>query len=91
MFSKIPTPFLSYKNATTIVLNVSMISIILQGTFFTMTDNNNNYNNNKKVTALPQSLNSYETNQIIKLAKPGSSLSPGKIHSFPSAPSFNKV
>jgi hypothetical protein len=34
------------------------------------------------VNALPQSLNSYETKQIIELAKLGSSLSPGKIHSF---------
>jgi hypothetical protein len=56
-----------------------------------MTDNNNNNNiNNIRVTALPQSLNSYETKQIIKLAKLGSSLTLGKIRSFPISPKLQQ-
>ena len=82
---------ISCKNATTIVFSVSMISsLYFKELSSTMTDgnNNNNNNNNEKIikindiiiiiimTALSQSLNSYATKHVIKLAKLGSSLSP---------------
>lgn len=77
---------ISYKNATTIVFSVSMISsLYFKELSSTMTDGNNNEKIIKIkdiiiiiiiMTALPQSLNSYATKHVIKLAKLGSSLSP---------------
>ena len=79
---------ISYKNATTIVFSVSMISsLYFKELSSTMTDGNNNEKIIKIkdiiiiiiiiiMTALPQSLNSYVTKNVIKLAKLGSSLSP---------------